>query len=275
VRPRPGDTFDLQAHRGGAGLRPENTLAAFGHALEIGVTTLECDVHVSLDGVAVVVAHPLRQQVPGAGIPLLTELFALASERGADDVRFNIETKFDALAPHETAPRERFADVLTSTVREAGIVDRTSVQSFDWEVLRLVRDLEPGLRLHVLAAPKYLQVGAVGASPWLGGLDIDDHAGDLVAAVASRGFEVISPAHGYPFGSGVADPAYQPFTTLELVDRAHSAGLAVIPYTVDDPATMRALMDVGVDGLVTNRPDLLRMILAERGVPLPWGRPCN
>ena len=53
--PRPGDTFDLQAHRGGAGLRPENTLAAFGHALELGVTTLELDVHICLDGVAVVV----------------------------------------------------------------------------------------------------------------------------------------------------------------------------------------------------------------------------
>ncbi len=308
--------FDLQAHRGGRGLVVENTLPAFGAALTLGVTTLELDVHISLDGVPMVVHDrrlgpllrdtapatdgdpffpyvgglvadytaaqlrtvdagsvtrpelPGQRAVPGAQIPLLTEVFDLAAERGAAAVRFNIETKFDAVAPHETAPRERFAATLVECVRAAGLVDRVSVQSFDWAVLRLVRQLEPALRLYVLAAPRYLEVGKAGASPWLGGADIDDFA-DLVDAVAAQGFDALSPSHGYPFDAGVDDPAYRPFTTLDLIDHAHAAGLLVVPYTVNDPATMHALMDAGVDGLISDHPDRVRAVLAERGMALP------
>jgi glycerophosphoryl diester phosphodiesterase len=311
IRPQ----FDLQAHRGGAGLRPENTLAAFAHALEIGVTTLECDVHVSLDGVPMVVHDrrlgsdkycdtapavegdpffpyvgglvtdltvdqlstldagsrlqpglPAQMLTPGARIPRLSELFSLVVERGAEHTRLNIETKFDALAPHETAPRTRFAEVLATTAEGWGLVDRISIQSFDWECLTLVRQREPRFQLNVLTSPKYLQIGAPGASPWLGGVDIDDFGGDLVAAVVAQGFDAISPIHGSPFTSGVADPAYKPFTTTELVERAHAAGLLVLPYTVDDPATMSALIDAGTDGLITNYPDRLREVMTEHGL---------
>ncbi len=315
------DDVDLQAHRGGAALWPENTLAAFAGALAVGVTTLECDVHVSLDGIPMVVhdrrlgpekyadtspaadpdpfypyvgglvtdlslaqlktvdagsrvpaAFPGRLPAPAARIPTLDELFALVADRGADGVRFNIETKFDALAPNESAPRERFAEVVVEHVRRAGLVDRVSVQCFDWACLRLVREAEPGIRLNVLAAPKYLRAGKPEASPWLGGVHIDDYP-DLASAVSAQGFESISPAHGYPFASGVEDPAYRPFTTSALVEAAHAAGLTVVPYTVDDPATMRRLLDLGVDGLVTNYPGRLRELLAERGERLPPAYP--
>lgn len=314
-------TVDLQAHRGGAGLWPENTLEAFAGALALGVTTLELDVHVSLDGVPVVVhdrrlgpekyadtgpatepdpfypyvgglvtdlslaqlatldagslvvpAFPDRPPVPGARIPALDEVFALVADRAADTVRFNIETKFDALAPHESAPRERFAEVVVDHVRRAGLVDRVAVQSFDWTCLRLVRAAEPALRLTVLAAPRYLGAGKPDPSPWLGGPHIDDFP-DLAAAVAAEEFDAISPSHGYPFASGVADPAYRPFTTPELVGSAHAAGLDVVPYTVDDPATMDALVGLGVDGLITNYPDRLRDVLAARGEVLPPAYP--
>ncbi len=313
-------TFDLQAHRGGAGLWPENTLEAFAGALALGVSTLELDVHVSLDGVPVVVhdrrlgpekyadtrpaaepdpffpyvgglvtdlslaqletldagSHVLpafagRPRVPGARIPTLDEVFALVADRGAG-VRFNIETKFDALAPHESAPRERFAEVVVDHVRRAGLVDRVSVQAFDWTCLRLVRAAEPALRLTALAAPMYLGAGKPDPSPWLGGPHIDDFP-DLAAAVAAEGFDAISPSHGYPFASGVTDPAYRPFTTAALVGSAHAAGLRVVPYTVDDPATMEALVGLGVDGLITNFPDRLRAVLAARGEPLPPAYP--
>ncbi len=310
--------FDLQAHRGGLGLTVENTLPAFARALEVGVSTLECDIHVTLDGYAVVIhdrrlgaakyvdtapvedgdalfpyvgslvtdltlaqlrtidagsrtlpAHPNQQAAPGAKLPTLMELFALLDDRGAHDVRLNIETKFDAVSPQETAPRERFAEVVVADVRAAGLVDRVSVQSFDWACLRLVRKAEPRLRLTVLAAPKYLRSDADGGSPWLGGPRIEEFGGDIVAAVAADGFDAISPAHGYPFGSGVTNPAYRRFCDASIVDSAHAAGLAVVPYTVDDPATMHALIADGVDGLITNYPDRLRTVLAERGLALP------
>lgn len=314
--------FDLQAHRGGRGLTVENTLAAFATALDLGVTTLELDVHVTLDGALVVlhdrrlgagyrdtgpvvegdpffpyvgglvtdltvaqlrtldagsVTHPdLPEQraVPGARIPLLDEVFALTAERSAAEVRFNVETKFDAVAPHETAPRERFAETLVERIRALGLLDRVSVQSFDWAVLRLIRELEPRLRLNVLAAPRYLEAARPGASPWLGGVDIDDFA-DLVEAVAAEGFDALSPAHGYPFARGVGDPAYQPFTTAELLTRAHAAGLLVVPYTVNDPATLHRLLDLGADGVITDHPDRVRAVLAERGLPLPPAYPAG
>ena len=89
------------------------------------------------------------------------------------------------------------------------------------------------------------------------------------AAAAQQGFTAISPIHGSPFRSGVADPGYTPFTTAPLVEAAHAAGLAVVPYVVDDPPTMRHLVGLGVDGLITNRPDLLREVLASEGRELP------
>ncbi|MFN8193440.1 MAG: glycerophosphodiester phosphodiesterase family protein [Nocardioidaceae bacterium] len=315
------DGFDLQAHRGGAGLTVENTLAAFGHALDLGVTTLECDMHVTLDGVPVVLhdrrlgsekyvdtgpavegdplfpyvgglvtdltvdqlrtvdagsrtldAFPGQAASPGARVPLLSELFDLVSARGADEVRFNIETKFDAVAPHETSPRERFAEVVVGAARRAGVVERVSIQSFDWAVLRMVRRLEPRLRLNALVAPRYLETGKAGSSPWLGGIDIDDFP-DVVDAVAAEGFDAISPAHGYPFARGAGDPSYVPFASAQMIVRAHELGLRVLPYTVDVPATMHALLDAGVDGMITNYPDRVRAVLAERGMPLPRARP--
>jgi glycerophosphoryl diester phosphodiesterase len=301
------EEFDLQAHRGGAGLYVENTLAAFGHALDLGVTTLECDVHVTADGVAAVThdrkldprkllgayvgqyltrltwaqvatldagsltqdAFPGQRPVPGARMPRLEEVFALLAERGADDVRINVETKYEVIAPTETAPRERFVDVVTGLARDAGLLDRLSVQSFDWGLLAMVRKAEPELKLNALTSGHYLETDMPGASPWLGGLDIDDFDGNLVAAAASYGFDAVSPIHGSPFATGVEDPAYRPFVTPAMVDQAHEAGIRVIPYTVDDPSTMKSLISLGVDGLITNYPDRLRHAMMSSGLPLP------
>lgn len=255
--------FDLQAHRGGAGLRPENSLAAFGHALEIGVTTLELDVHVSLDR-RPVLSHD-RVLPDGEflswspseslGLPTLDQVFALMAQRGADDVRVNIETKFDAVHPDEVAPRERFVEVVLATVADAGLLDRVSVQSFDWDVLDLVHAEAPGLALNVLTNTPYLEVGMPGASPWMAGVDIDDFAGDIAAAAAGRGYDALSPSHT------IVSPA--------LVVAAHEVGLRVIPYTVDDGVLMSALIDLGVDGFITNRPDLGREVMAAHGLALP------
>ena len=132
-----------------------------------------------------------------------------------------------------------------------------------------MREVEPRLPLVALTNGDFLQVGQPGASPWLGGIDIDDFGGSLVAAAASFGADAISPVHGNPQDGAVGNPNYRPYTTPALVADAHDAGLAVIPWTVDDPATMASLMDAGVDGLITDYPDRLRALMAERGLELP------
>lgn len=212
---------------------------------------------------------PEQQVVEGARMPLLSEVFALVDCYNANQVWFNIETKVEAGAPEETAPREQFVEVTIREIREAGVLNRTMIQSFDWGALMLVREVEPRLPIVALTNFDFLQVDQPGASPWLGGLDIDDFGDSLVAITDSFGADAISPVHGFPQDGTVGDPDYVPYTTAELVDEAHAAGIAVVPWTIDDPATLESLIDAGVDGLITNYPDRLREILAERGYKLP------
>ena len=270
-------TFDLQAHRGGAGLHPENTLEAFGAALTLGVSTLELDVHLTR-GNDVVVSHDpaladarqirqlTRADLPPT-MPLLRDVAALLDEREAIDVRLNLEIKFDAMAAAELTSRAEFVAVTLDAIRIDGLVERTSVQCFDWGVLGLVGKEEQGVRRNLLVSPKYLKQG----SPWFAGLEV--MADDFLASAAAEGLTAISPIHGSPFLSGVDDAAYVPFANGELVDRAHEVGLQVIPYVVDDPPTMAALVRLGVDGLITNYPDRLRAVLEENGQTLPRSFP--
>jgi glycerophosphoryl diester phosphodiesterase len=135
----------------------------------------------------------------------------------------------------------------------------------------LVREQEPRLPIVALTNGDFLQVGQPGASPWLGGIDIDDFGGSLVAAADSFGADAISPVHGMPQNGKVGDPNYVPYTTPALVAEAHEAGLAVIPWTIDDPATMASLIEAGVEGIITNYPDRLRAVAADHGLKLPRG----
>lgn len=273
-------TFDLQAHRGGAGLHPENTLEAFGAAMALGVSTLELDVHLTRDDDVVVSHDPaladarLIRQLGRADLPptmpLLRDVAALLSDRAADPVRINLEIKYDALqitgSAAELTSRADFVAVTLDAIRIDGLVERTSIQCFDWGVLGLVGKEEPRVRRNLLVSPKYLKPAPDGPSRWFDGLAV---AADFVVTAAEQGFDAISPLHGSPFLSGVGDAAYVPFATGELVDRAHEVGLQVIPYVVDDPPTMAALVRLGVDGLITNYPDRLREVLASLGLPLP------
>jgi glycerophosphoryl diester phosphodiesterase len=310
--------FDLQAHRGGMALRPENTLEAFGNALRLGVSTLELDVQITRDGHAVVThdrrveagkcvdttpatpgdpqfpyvgelvhtltldqlrtidcgsrTHPRfpgQVPVPGARMPLLREVFDLLVRHRAHDVTVNVELKVHAGAPSETAPRERFVRVVADHVRAAGMLPRVTIQSFDWATLMLMRRVEPRLPITALIDHDSLRADASGISPWLGGLDLADFGGDPVAAVHSFGVDAFAPVHGFPEGGGVNNAGYRPYVTRDLVRRAHGYGIPVIPWTVDDPDTMNKLLDDGVDGIITNRPDVLRTVLAARLLPLP------
>jgi glycerophosphoryl diester phosphodiesterase len=213
--------------------------------------------------------HPQQRIVANARMPLLSEVFELVDCYDADDVRLNVETKVEAGAPHETAPREQFVQVTARKVREAKLLDQVTIQSFDWGALMRMREVEPRLPIVALTNGDFLQLGRPGASPWLGGIDIDDFGGSLVAAAASFGADAISPVHGNPQDGAVGNPGYRPYTTPALVADAHDSGLAIIPWTVNDHATMASLMDAGVDGIITDYPDRLRTLMAERGLELP------
>lgn len=209
--------------------------------------------------------YPDQELSPGAKMPTLAEVFALAREYRAFTVKFNIETKVEAAAPHETAPREQFVEVTRREIRKSGFYRNVTIQSFDWGTLMLWRKAEPGLPLVALTQPEFLRPG----SPWTGGLDLADFGGSVVKAVKSFGATALSPVHGNPQNGKVGDPNYVPFTTRALVDEAHAHGLKVVPWTINDPATMHKLIDDGVDGIITDYPNRLREVMASRGFKLP------
>jgi glycerophosphoryl diester phosphodiesterase len=195
--------------------------------------------------------YPNQELSPGARMPTLAELFDLARKHRAWGIRFNIETKVEAAAPHETAPREQFVQRAVREIRRSGFLSNVTVQSFDWGTLMRLREVEPRIPLVALTQPEFLRPG----SPWTGGLNLDDFGGSVPRAVKSFGARALSPVHT--------------MTTKELVAEAHGQGLVVVPWTVDEESRMHEVIDTGIDGLITDYPDRLRKVLKERGFKLP------
>ena len=226
------------------------------------VRTLDC-------GTLTQANHPGQEAHPGEPMPLLSEVFELVNDYRARGVTLNIETKVEAGAPHETAPREAFVTTVVADIREARIGRQVTIQSFDWGALMLMNDTAPELPIVALTNDTFLQTGQAGASPWLGGIDIDDFGGDPIAAIDSFSADAFSPVHGFPQNGSVDDADYRPYVTEAMVDHAHDYGIEVVPWTVNDEATMRKLIDDGVDGIITDYPDVLREVMKDYRFKLP------
>jgi glycerophosphoryl diester phosphodiesterase len=295
----PACAFDLQGHRGARGLAPENTLPAFQRALELGVDTLECDLAITKDGV-VVVHHdlwlnpdttrgpdgkwleargpairaltfaelqqydvgrlkpgtdyakqfPHQQPIDGTRIPKLAELFDLVNRAGNTTVGFDCETKINPNEPLATLPPDEFTRAVIAEIRAAGMQKRTMVQSFDWRTLQLVQKEAPEIRTTYLTSPNTLSPDRGQPSKWLAGFAPELHGGSVPRAIHAAGGRIWAPNQGY--------------LTPALVADAHALGIIVIPWTVNDPATMVKLIEMGVDGIISDRPDLVRMELEKR-----------
>jgi glycerophosphoryl diester phosphodiesterase len=306
--------FDIQGHRGARGLMPENTLPSFAAALGIGVTTLELDTAITRDGVAVISHDPYitpklargadgrflpgrgplirdltlaevkaydvgrlnpadrtAQQFPdqkaidGTRMPALSELFDLVERSGNRTVRFNIETKIFPPAPADTVDPETFARILVRAIRAGGMAERSTIQSFDWRTLAIVQRDAPEIVTVYLttrqAGSDTVSPAGGKPSPWTAGHDLRDHGGSVARMIRAAGGTVWSPFSGDIDAGAVAE--------------AHGLGLKVIPWTVNDEAGMRRMIDMGVDGLISDFPDRLRRVAAARGLPLPPATPVN
>ncbi len=148
---------------------------------------------------------------------------------------------------------ETFAAAVAAAVRAAGLADRVAVQSFDWRTLVALRRVAPEIARVCLTAerPGFDTVarGTPGPSPWTAGLDVDDFGGSTPRLVAAAGCAVWSPAFRD--------------LTQGTVAEAKTLGLKVIPWTVNERADMDRLIGVGVDGLITDYPDRLHVVMAE------------
>lgn len=211
-----------------------------------------------------------NQEVVGGPMIELWEVFDLVEQYRARRLMLNIETKVEAGAPEQTAPREIFVRRVWEEIRAGAMPGRVTIQSFDWGALMEMHDLAPRVPLVALTNYDFLQVGRPGASPWLGGIDVDDFGGDFVAAAASiDGVTSLSPVQGFPQGGRISDPNFVPYPDSQMIDDAHARGLKVVPWTIDDPETMDYFIKLGVDGIITDYPNLLRDVMADNGLRLP------
>lgn len=303
-------TFDIEAHRGGRALLPENSLPAFANALSMGVDTLELDVGVTADG-EVIVSHerglnpdlsrrpdgtyitppgtpfvklrldevrtydvgqirpdsayakqfPSQRAVPGTRIPTLRELFALVRKSGNTKVRFNIETKIDPNRPDETLGPQDFVAKLLGVIESEGFSERVMIQSFDWRTLLVVQQQAPNIPTAYLTIQRGSSqtVARDRATNWTAGFNPSDHGGSLPRTIKAAGGAIWSPHFGD--------------VTAALISEAHELGLRVVVWTVNKRDDMTRMIELGVDGIISDGPDLLRQVAGARGIALPAGTP--
>ena len=194
---------------------------------------------------------PAQQGMDGVRIPTLRALIEATERASGGRVRYNIEIKTSPERPDATASPVEVADAVVALVRELGVEPRTMVQSFDWRAVARVHEIAPALRTGCLTDEVTMQRGQPGASPWTGGLDIDEHGGSIPRLVQARGCPVWTPDH-------------RTLTAAEVAE-ARALGLRVVPWTVDDGAMIRQLVGWGVDGIITDQPgETLRHVAAAR-----------
>ena len=194
-----------------------------------------------------------QQPVDGTRVPTLAALFARVQALDAAHIRFNIETKINPGQPDETVGPEAMVQALLAVVREAGMVQRVTIQSFDWRTLQLVQKLEPRIPTVYLTI-QTANTDNLKDGSWTAGFRLADH-GSVPRLVKAAGGAVWSPN-----GGALTEP---------LVKEAQALGLKVIPWTVNAPAELDKFIGWGVDGLISDYPDRLREAVQRRGLPLP------
>lgn len=199
-----------------------------------------------------------QQGGDGVRIPTLAQVFELVQARRAQQVRFNIETKIRPDRPDDTVDAETMTRALLQVVRDAGLVQRVAIQSFDWRTLQLVQRLEPRIPTVHLTNESHGDNNNVRDGSWNAGFTLAA-LGTVPAMVKAAGGSTWSPNLGA--------------VREERVRQAQALGLKVIPWTVNEPADMDRLIGWGVDGIITDYPDRLRAALQRRGLPVPAPAP--
>ena len=277
-------TFDLQGHRGARGLMPENSVSGFIKAVDLGVTTLEMDVVVTADSLILLshepwfhheistgpdgmeiteeneMAHnifdmnyeqtleydvglkehprfPVQEKLE-AQKPLLRALIdtieAYTDSMGLEPLQYNIETKsnpdyYGEYVPQPSVFARLLNDLLLELDEEHGMLDRVIIQSFDPQTLIEFRKLNPEVDQAILIA-------------------YDQSMDDVISNL------------GYT--PEIWSPNYR-LVDLEMIENARENGMAVIPWTVNRVDEMKQLLEIGVDGIITDYPDSAVVLMAE------------
>jgi len=251
--PAAGPATLVAAHRGGAGLWPENSLLAFRQALALGVDALEFDLHMTADGEIVVLHDPTLDRTSTGTGPVRDQTLAglagvrLKTRDGAvtDEPIPTFARLLDLASPAsvELLPeikvdvnRQRYDGIeekVLALLRARGLLARTTIQAFQVETIRRLRELEPRARTMLLVA-----------------------RGD-VERVRARPAEAVRRAHDL----GATDLGMNHrLVDADVVAAARAAGIRVAAWTVNEEADIRRMVDLGVDMVMSDRPDLAKRL---------------
>jgi glycerophosphoryl diester phosphodiesterase len=243
----------IMGHRGARYVVPENTQAAYELAMEVGVDCIELDVHLSKDD-ALIVMHDatLDRTTDGVGeirdwtlaelralnaaatyegerdygvqrIPTLQDVYDLVQGR----IQINIEIKTDSRGKRYPGMEEKLIEV----IERNQAADYTIISSFDFPTLECARSLAPALGIYGIVSKEYFQK-----------IDVDDPA-RVVEGFIRQGFHWVA--------------VNKAFLTKELAHDLTSAGITVHTWVINDVAEMWSFVDMGIDVITTDRPDLL------------------
>jgi glycerophosphoryl diester phosphodiesterase len=266
-------SFDKQAHRGGRGLMPENTIPAMLKAVDLGVTTLEMDVVITADRMVILshdqyynyeittveAGNPVtkqnqdsftiytmtydqtrkfdvglkpnasfpRQQKVKAIKPLLADVIDSVESYVAINkkphVYYNIETKSKPSGDNKLHPvPEDYVDLLMGVINQKNITARTIIQSFDFRTLQVMHKKYPAIKL---------------------------------AALIQNPLSVESNLKQLGFTPDIYSPHFS-LVTPQLIEECHKSKMKIIPWTVNDKAKINELQKMGVDGIISDYPDL-------------------
>jgi glycerophosphoryl diester phosphodiesterase len=305
----PASAFDLQAHRGGRGLRPENTLASFENAIRMGVTTLELDIAITSDGIPVISHDPalnpaFTRDANGQWLtrhePIIKSM-TLAQVQTYDVGRLNPSNSYAREFPDQQPVDGLHIPTLASLFKLVNDLGAKDIH-FDMETKinphhpddTLAPEAFVNTMLGVIRSAGMTKRVMVQSFDWrtlelLHKLEPDIRT--MYLTVEGRDFNTMKDS-AWTAGHKIQDfkgvvpsmvrasagkaagviwaPNYNNLTP-ELVKQGQALGLQVIPWTVNDKALMERLIDWGVDGIISDYPDRLREVMAKKGLPLPKG----
>lgn len=291
----PNNFCEVYAHRGGAGLLPESTLPAYQHALEMGADVLDIDIAITKDNV-IVASHdvalnphftrnlsghwldrndilikdltfaelqqfdvgrlnlasdyaklyPEQTAIDQTTIPSLQQVIDLARKLKGNNFRLQLEVKTNPLLPEITLPPEEFMPILYQLLKDNHCIQRVEIHSFDWRNMLLLQQLDKQCQTSYITSQRDALV-ALDALPWHGGYDVANYNHSYPELIAT-------------IGGKVWCPDYKDLIR-EQVNEAHELGLRVTTWTANTIEEMQRLIDLGVDGVITDRPDLLLHLL--------------
>lgn len=195
--------------------------------------------------------YPDQTPVDGERIPVLQELIELVRSRKNVKTQLWIEIKTSPEKGKVSSAPEAVAESVVRLLQNESFTDRARILSFDWRSLLHVQKIAPNLPTVFLSSTSgrlnTIRPKRPGPSPWTAGLDVDDFNGSVPRLIKAAGGRFWAPRHNQ--------------ITPRLIKDAHGLDIQVFVWTVDSRKNLLRLMKMGVDGIITNRPDILMSIL--------------